>query len=224
MLILNYLNWPLEGITMRFTPDYTEDWEQLKKMLSEGEHASQDFKQSIVSKEKIARTLAAFANGNGGRLLVGVDDYGNIKGADPEQDMYVLHEAAEHYCDPPVDLEFIIHEEDGVEVLEARVLKSLRKPHAAKDEKGEWQVFVRVGDETLSAGIDQPNQPMRKWQPEERETVLKWLQRNGSISEMEWMKLKAIPRADARRMLEMAVAEGWLTRKSRNGLHIYQLR
>jgi predicted HTH transcriptional regulator len=209
---------------MRFTPDYIEDWEQLRKMLSEGEHASQDFKQSIVSKEKIARTLSAFANGNGGRLLVGVDDNGNIKGADPEQDMYVLHEAAEHYCDPPVDLEFIIHEEDGVEVLEARVLKSLKKPHAARDEKGVWQVFVRVGDETLSAGNNQQHQPMLKWHSEERETALKWLQRNGSISDLEWMKLKAIPRADARRMMEQAVAEGWLTRKLRNGMYIYQLR
>jgi predicted HTH transcriptional regulator len=209
---------------MRFTPEYVEDWEQLKKMLSEGEHASQDFKQSIASKEKIARTLAAFANGNGGRLLVGVDDKGNIKGADAEQDMFVLYEAAEHHCDPPVDLEFVIHEEEGIEVLEARVLKSLRKPHVAKDEKGEWQIFFRVGDETLSSGSGKPAQQMPEWQADKKEKLLKWMRINGNISEMEWMKALGIPRTEARRMLEQAVAEGWLTRKSRIGLHIYQLR
>lgn len=206
---------------MRFTPGYEEDWESLRKMLAEGEHEGQDFKQIIGSKEKIARTLAAFANGNGGRLLVGVDDKGNIKGCDVEEDMYLLHEAAENFCDPPVDLEFVIHEEDGVEVLEARVLRSLKKPHAARDEKGQWQIYVRVGDETLLMGLEEK---VRKMDAAERTTLKVWLNHKGSINDLEAMKLLSLSKAEARRLLDSAVAEGWLIKKTRNGIHQYLLR
>jgi len=46
----------------------------LLKMIREGEHVSQDFKYFLSDTRKIARTLAAFANSKGGRLLVGVKD------------------------------------------------------------------------------------------------------------------------------------------------------
>jgi len=49
-------------------------------MIREGEHVSQDFKYFLSDTRKIARTLAAFANSKGGRLLVGVKDNGNIVG------------------------------------------------------------------------------------------------------------------------------------------------
>ena len=44
----------------------------LRKMIAEGEHLQQDFKYCINDSRKIARSLAAFANSNGGRLLLGI--------------------------------------------------------------------------------------------------------------------------------------------------------
>ncbi|MDA9964009.1 ATP-binding protein, partial [Schleiferiaceae bacterium] len=46
----------------------------LYTLISEGEHGEQDFKYRITDARKIARTLSAFANTSGGRLLVGVRD------------------------------------------------------------------------------------------------------------------------------------------------------
>jgi len=135
---------------MRFFPKYINDWDELQLFIAEGEHEEQDFKQTISSEQKIARTLAAFANGKGGRLLVGINDSGHITGVDAEEEMYTLHEAAEYFCDPPVDLEFYIHAENKVEVLEARVIRPLKKPYAATDEKGHWRVYARVGDKTVA--------------------------------------------------------------------------
>jgi predicted HTH transcriptional regulator len=50
------------------------------KMIAEGEHLRQDFKTRVEDARKIARTLAAFANTAGGRLLVGVRDNGTVCG------------------------------------------------------------------------------------------------------------------------------------------------
>jgi len=44
------------------------------KLIAQGEHQQQDFKYCISDSRKIARSLVAFANTDGGRLLVGVKD------------------------------------------------------------------------------------------------------------------------------------------------------
>jgi hypothetical protein len=70
-------------------------------------------------------------------------------GCDAEQEMYMLHEAAEHFCDPPVDLDFILHEENDKTVVEAKVKKSLKKPHLAQDDHDIWKIYVRKDDKTM---------------------------------------------------------------------------
>ena len=64
---------------MRFNPEIKYDTEELEQLISKGEGVQQDFKQSISSSRKIARTLAAFANNRGGKLLIGVKDSGVIR-------------------------------------------------------------------------------------------------------------------------------------------------
>ena len=54
--------------------------------ISEGEHLKQDFKMRIDDAQKIARSLVAFANTSGGRLLIGVKDNGNVCGVRPEEE------------------------------------------------------------------------------------------------------------------------------------------
>ena len=50
----------------------------LHHLIAQGEHQQQDFKYEISDVRKIARTLSAFANTDGGRLLIGVKDNGKI--------------------------------------------------------------------------------------------------------------------------------------------------
>jgi len=52
----------------------------IQNLISEGEHQMLDFKFEISDSRRIARSLAAFANTDGGRLLVGVKDNGAIAG------------------------------------------------------------------------------------------------------------------------------------------------
>ncbi|MDE6288766.1 MAG: ATP-binding protein, partial [Muribaculaceae bacterium] len=75
-------------------------------LVAEGEHDRQDFKYAVSDARKIARSISAFANAGGGRLLIGVKDNGAIAGVRNEEDAYVVELAAHRYCDPPQEVDF----------------------------------------------------------------------------------------------------------------------
>ena len=63
----------------------------LQQLIAEGEHQQQDFKFEISDARKIARSLSAFSNTDGGRLLIGVKDNGRIAGVRSEEEIYKLN-------------------------------------------------------------------------------------------------------------------------------------
>ena len=73
---------------------------RIQRLVDEGEHQQQDFKFLISDARKIARSVSAFANRDGGRLLIGVKDNGTIAGVRNEEDVYVVEQAAQRYCRP----------------------------------------------------------------------------------------------------------------------------
>ncbi|WP_291856212.1 helix-turn-helix domain-containing protein [Marinilabilia sp.] len=123
----------------------------LKNLISEGEHIRQDFKYAINDSRKIARSLAAFANTEGGRLLVGVKDNGRIAGVSSDEEFYMVDAAAKRFCRPPVVFESREHELDGKTVVEIIVPRSDKKPHKAPTKDGKYKVYVRVKDQNLLA-------------------------------------------------------------------------
>ena len=76
----------------------------IQRLIAEGEHCHQDFKFEISDARKIARSISAFANTGGGRLLVGVKDNGKIAGIRSEEEIYMIEAAANMYCKPTVEL------------------------------------------------------------------------------------------------------------------------
>lgn len=124
---------------------------KLKELIAEGEHQQQDFKYAINDSKKIARSLAAFANTDGGRLLVGVKDNGRVAGVASDEEYYMVEAAANMYCKPPVPFETSIWEEDGKTVLEVVVPRSGQKPHKAPAKDGSYKVYVRVNDQNILA-------------------------------------------------------------------------
>ena len=75
----------------------------IKKLISEGEHQQLDFKFEISDSRKIAKTLVAFANTDGGTLLIGVKDNGNIAGIRSDEEYYMVEAAATMYCKPSIN-------------------------------------------------------------------------------------------------------------------------
>ena len=79
------------------------DTDYIHTLIAEGEHQQQDFKFEISDARKIAKTLSAFANTDGGRLLIGVKDNGRIAGVRSEEEKYMIEAAAQLYCIPEID-------------------------------------------------------------------------------------------------------------------------
>ena len=96
----------------------------IEKLVELGENQTQDFKFEISDSKKIARTLSAFSNTDGGKLLIGVKDNGSIAGVRSEEEKHMLEAAAEMYCQPEVALEFSEWKIDGKQVLEVDIKKT----------------------------------------------------------------------------------------------------
>jgi len=122
---------------------------KLFRMIREGEHQQQDFKFCINDSRKIARSLVAFANTDGGRLLIGVKDNGNIAGVRTEEEYYMIEAAARLYSKPKIEFETRQWHIDGKTVLQIDIPPSPNKPHYAKDENQKWLAYVRFEDQNI---------------------------------------------------------------------------
>lgn len=124
-------------------------------LIAEGEHQQLDFKFEISDARKIARTLSAFSNTDGGRLLVGVKDNGRISGVRSDEEFYMVESAASLYCKPEVHFETRNHQVEGKNVLEIFIPPVERKPVYARDQDNRWMAFIRIADENILANIIQ---------------------------------------------------------------------
>lgn len=133
----------------------------IQRLIEEGEHEHQDFKFAISDARKIARSISAFANNDGGRLLIGVKDNGNIAGVRNEEDIYMIEQAAQMYCRPPQNVDITAFKtEGGAVVLRATIAKAQSRPVKCQEPDGSWKAYYRVKDENILA----PSIMIRVWQ------------------------------------------------------------
>lgn len=120
-------------------------------LIAQGEHEHQDFKYQISDARKIARSIAAFANNSGGRLLIGVKDNGSIAGVKSEEEIYMIQQAASMYCKPEQEVEYSIYSIEGKNILKVDIPQAISKPVKAQDDYGRWCTYYRVADENILA-------------------------------------------------------------------------
>jgi hypothetical protein len=123
----------------------------LANLIAQGEHGQLDFKYAISDSKKVVRSITAFANTNGGRLLIGVKDNGNIVGVKSDEEYYMIEAAAQMYCRPPVPFTSQEWHVNGKTVLEIMIDPSPYKPVSAPDKDGKYMVYIRVHDQNLLA-------------------------------------------------------------------------
>lgn len=181
----------------------------IQKLIKEGEHQMLDFKFEISDSKKIARTLVAFANTDGGRLLIGVKDNGNISGIRSEEEKYMIQTAAESFCQPEVDFEAKEWNVNGKTVLEVIVPKSKYHKHRAPDHNNSYKVYTRVKDQNILAdGIllkiwkyQNNKQNIRVTFSDAEMFLLKYLNENEKITIKEFVQKAEINRREAERIL-----------------------
>ena len=127
------------------------DNQYIHRLVTEGEHMHQDFKFEISDARKIARSISAFANTEGGRLLVGVKDNGKIAGIRSEEEIYMIEAAASMYCQPQVEIETKTYIVEGRTVLKIDIGEAGTKPVYALDEENKPKAYIRIDDENILA-------------------------------------------------------------------------
>lgn len=159
-------------------------------MIAEGEHQRQDFKYCINDPRKIARSMVAFANTDGGRLLLGVRDNGSVAGVRSDEEYYMAEAAAKLYSRPPISFNTQQWLAEGKTVLEINIQKSKEIPHFAQIEEGKWLVYIRKDDQDIVA----PGILLKVWEQQkspqgvhirfsdEEKRLLEVLQANQSLS------------------------------------------
>jgi predicted HTH transcriptional regulator len=181
----------------------------LRKLISEGENQKLDFKFCISDSRKIARTLAAFANTDGGKLLIGVRDNGSIAGVRSDEEYYMIETAASLFCRPEIPFVIRQHISDGKTVLEVEVSKGENRPYEVKGEDGKWKSYFRKGDQNLLAnGV-----LLHLWKKKERKTgvlirfgkaeklLMEYLNKNGPITISAFRKMAKIPSFRAEKII-----------------------
>ena len=129
----------------------SSDRQYLQQLIAQGEHQQQDFKYKVMDAEKLARSVSAFANTDGGRLLIGVRDDGHISGIRSEEEIDMMHSAAYKYCEPQPSIHFDTLHAEGRNVVIATVPPSPQKPVFALTAEGKRRAYIRIHDENILA-------------------------------------------------------------------------
>ena len=185
------------------------DTDYIHALIAEGEHQQQDFKFEISDARKIAKTLSAFANTDGGRLLIGVKDNGKIAGVRSDEEKYMIEAAAQLYCRPEVDYSMQTFHVEGRSVLVVQIDESEHKPVFAKDENGKSLAYIRIKDENILATPVH----LRVWQQsgnpagelirytEREQLLLNLLEENDRLSLNRYCRLAHLSRRAAEHLL-----------------------
>jgi predicted HTH transcriptional regulator len=189
----------------------------IKKLIFDGEGVTLDFKKTITSCEKIARTMVSFANNKGGRLLIGVADDGSIKGVKSEdEERYMITRAAQMFAKPALEPVFEEVYIDDKLVLVVEIPESDTKPHYALAEDGKWWVYVRVKDKSVLASkivVDvlrhsaDKNGILIEYSTKEK-ALLEYLVERERINVPEYCKLLKLSRRSAQRIIVNMVLSG----------------
>ncbi|MFD0941286.1 AlbA family DNA-binding domain-containing protein [Pedobacter boryungensis] len=189
----------------------------IKRLILEGENVSLDFKKTISNNEKIAKTLVAFANNRGGKLLIGVADDGSIKGVKSEdEEKYMITKSAHLFCKPAIEPKFEEIYVDDKLVLVVDIPKSDTKPHYALDENKKWWVYFRVKDKSVLASkiivdvLKEGNQETGQLisYSEYEKKLLNYLEVHGRITLKEYSKLTRSAYKKAQKIIVSLILTG----------------
>ena len=203
----------------------------LLNKIAGGESEILDFKKTISSASKIAKTICAFANHKGGTLLVGVNDNKTISGVKSEDERYMLDLAAQFYVKPTIELKMVEWEFGNKVVIEAIIPEGIDKPYYSKDDDGKWWAHIRVKDQSLLASkivLDVLKRNSGKQQniinyTRHEEGLLKFLQKNEKATLKELCQALNISRWRAQKILVSLVSAGIIRNHTTEKMEFFTL-
>ncbi len=189
----------------------------LRQLVRQGEGQQLEFKLKSNHPDKIMKEVVAFANSEGGKLLIGVADNKELIGLKyPDEDEYIISKSIEKYIFPEINYKLEkIRLENENEVLVYDILPSENKPHCL-DLKGnpeERKIFVRSADKSIQASKEvkeilkgKKKDKGYKFAYGEKENLLmKYLDQKKEITVSKFCEIAEIPKKIASRTLVLLV-------------------
>ncbi len=213
------------------------DLSDVKRYVSSGEGLHVEFKHRAPRPERIAKEIIALANAHGGKLFVGVDDDGTIRGVrDAAEETFAFRQALGAHCDPPVPYTIeavpVTHKR---EVLVVDVPESRAKPHylvGAENGNGQARTaYVRVADQSVEASREAvrlmkheraPGDVQFEFGDKER-VLMRYLDRHEQITVEGFARLVGIPRRRASQTLVLLAKANLLRLHPREGADYFTL-
>lgn len=189
------------------------DYRRLQELVRQGEGQNLEFKRKANFPEKIIREMVAFANAEGGYLLIGVADNGSIHGLKyADEEKYALDKAIVNYIRPKIKFKNFLVPVNGVRsVLVYDISESKKKPHyALSHPKNKWgKAYLRHQDKSVQASREMVEimrgQRFRNGQKiyygSNEKILFKYLDDAGKITLSTYCKISGLPRKTASKTL-----------------------
>ncbi len=126
-------------------------------MIQQGECKTLELKSQLPSHDAIAKTIIAFANTSGGKLVIGVDDQRHIIGLG-EEDIFDLQDKVASIifdrCYPNILPEIYTANITGKLLLVIEVFRGNLLPYYLKQDGKHAGTYIRIGATTRKAGME----------------------------------------------------------------------
>ncbi|MBO0947663.1 AlbA family DNA-binding domain-containing protein [Fibrella forsythiae] len=186
----------------------------IPELIARGEGIQLEFKSTLSTPYRIARTLTAFSNTSGGTLLIGIADDGKIVGIDSEyKEMEKIERATDFLIEPPIDISYETRRLDGKTILLLTIPESSEKPHTALDERGNRTIYVRQRDKSVPTNhlmLDLETVDKKLIQTPMVKNLLQFLRKHDSITAERLGKLVNISDYRATKLLRALTTQGIL--------------
>ena len=164
--------WPdsLERQGIVYEPDDLN--ERLDRLRRGGESETVEFKKEFPKGEGIPRTVAAFANGSGGMLIIGVRDDGEIAGIgdDVGAARDCLHNIVRNHVSPPPKYELLTCTLEERTVIAMHVEPGDDRPYGVTGKDGPGpRYYIRRGATTWIAESEELREVCKPRQPRGRD-------------------------------------------------------
>jgi len=121
---------------------------ELQERILKGENLHTEFKEVLPDNESIAKSIVCFANTDGGQLIIGVSDLGDIVGiGDLDEVMRKIDDVVFNRCEPSIGILQETVDMEGVIVLIINIPKGEQRPYRTKSGK----FYIRSGNRCRQA-------------------------------------------------------------------------
>ncbi len=128
---------------------------ELKEIIANGENSGVEFKRDSVRPEQLAKEIVAFANLQGGRIFLGVEDDGEISGLQRENTQeWVMNVFRDKVHPQIIPFYEEITVEQNVRVGVIMLASGISKPYVVRHNNRE-EVYIRMGNRSELASREQ---------------------------------------------------------------------